>query len=148
MLPQTIAEMSLHPNIIGIKEASGNLTDVMEIISLVSPNFLVISGDDNIALPMTLMGGKGVISVIGQAYPSVFSRMIQAGLEGDLTQALPLHYSLLPVIELIFEQGNPAGIKCLLNELGLAHNLLRLPLVGVETDLAGRISNFASQFKL
>ena len=147
LLPKTVAELSEHPNIIGIKEASGDLGQAMEVIGLVSSDFLVISGDDHLALPMTLMGGKGVISVIGQAYPSEFSKMIQAGLKGDLSKALALHYPLLPVIELIFEQGNPAGIKCLLAEMGLVQNALRLPLVQVDETLAERIGNFARQFK-
>ncbi|MGB0451791.1 MAG: 4-hydroxy-tetrahydrodipicolinate synthase [Flavobacteriaceae bacterium] len=147
LLPKTVAELSEHPNIIGIKEASGDLGQAMEVIGLVSSDFLVISGDDHLALPMTLMGGKGVISVIGQAYPSEFSTMIQAGLKGDLSKALALHYPLLPVIELIFDQGNPAGIKCLLAEMGLVQNALRLPLVQVDETLAERIGNFARQFK-
>ena len=95
MLPSTVLKLAAHENIIGIKEASGDLGQAMEILRSAPEGFLVISGDDLIALPMTLMGGHGVISVIGQAYPNEFSQMIQAGLNGDITWAKKLHYSLV-----------------------------------------------------
>ena len=145
MLPSTVLKLAAHENIIGIKEASGDLGQAMEILSSAPEGFLVISGDDLIALPMTLMGGHGVISVIGQAYPNEFSQMIQAGLNGDITWAKKLHYSLMPIIDMIFEQGNPSGIKALLNKKGLCENILRLPLVEVDSSLAERIQIFSDQ---
>lgn len=145
MLPSTVLKLAAHENIIGIKEASGDLGQAMEILRSAPEGFLVISGDDLIALPMTLMGGHGVISVIGQAYPNEFSQMIQAGLNGDITWAKKLHYSLMPIIDMIFEQGNPAGIKALLNKKGLCENILRLPLVEVDSSLAERIQIFSDQ---
>ena len=143
MLPSTVLKLAAHKNIIGIKEASGDLGQAMEILRSAPEGFLVISGDDLIALPMTLMGGHGVISVIGQAYPEEFSQMIQAGLDGNSARAKELHYDLMPIIGMIFEQGNPAGIKALLSKKGLCENSLRLPLVPVDDALAERIKVFS-----
>lgn len=143
MLPSTVLKLAAHKNIIGIKEASGDLGQAMEILRSVPEGFLVISGDDLIALPMTLMGGHGVISVIGQAYPEEFSQMIQAGLDGNSARAKELHYDLMPIIDMIFEQGNPTGIKALLSKKGLCENSLRLPLVPVDDALAERINVFS-----
>ncbi|MDB2586369.1 4-hydroxy-tetrahydrodipicolinate synthase [Flavobacteriaceae bacterium] len=143
MLPSTVLKLAAHKNIIGIKEASGDLGQAMEILRLAPEGFLVISGDDLIALPMTLMGGHGVISVIGQAYPEEFSQLIQAGLDGNSARAKELHYDLMPIIDMIFEQGNPAGIKALLSKKGLCENSLRLPLVPVDDALAERINVFS-----
>ena len=145
MLPSTVLKLAAHKNIIGIKEASGDLGQAMEILRSAPEGFLVISGDDLIALPMTLMGGDGVISVIGQAYPEEFSQMIQAGLNGNSARAKELHYDLMPIIEMIFEQGNPSGIKALLNKKGLCENSLRLPLVPVDDSLAQRIEAFSDR---
>lgn len=143
MLPSTVLKLAAHKNIIGIKEASGDLGQAMEILRSAPEGFLIISGDDLIALPMTLMGGHGVISVIGQAYPEEFSQMIQAGLDGNSARAKELHYDLMPIIDMIFEQGNPAGIKALLSKKGLCENSLRLPLVPVDDALAERIKVFS-----
>lgn len=145
MLPSTVLKLAAHKNIIGIKEASGDLGQAMEILRSAPEGFLVISGDDLIALPMTLMGGDGVISVIGQAYPEEFSQMIQAGLNGNSARAKELHYDLMPIIEMIFEQGNPSGIKALLNKKGHCENSLRLPLVPVDDSLAQRIEAFSDR---
>jgi len=146
MLPSTVSALAKNPNIIGIKEASGDLAQAMEILRTVSEDFLVISGDDLIALPMTLMGGHGVISVIAQAYPNRFTQMIQFGLSAQIKQAHALHYELMPVIDMIFEQGNPSGIKALLAAKNLCKNILRLPLVSVDQSLNDRIVSFESQY--
>ena len=146
MLPSTVSALAKNPNIIGIKEASGDLAQAMEILRTVSEDFLVISGDDLIALPMTLMGGHGVISVIAQAYPNRFSQMIQFGLSAQIKQAHALHYELMPIIDMIFEQGNPSGIKALLAAKNLCQNILRLPLVSVDQSLNDRIVSFESQY--
>lgn len=143
MLPNTVLKLAELPNIIGIKEASGDITQAMAILRSAPKDFLVISGDDMIALPMTMMGGHGVISVIGQAYPAEFSQMIQAGLQRDSAKAQKIHYDLMPIIDMIFEQGNPSGIKALLNIKGLCDNSLRLPLVAVDSNLQLRIEAFA-----
>lgn len=143
MLPNTVLKLAELPNIIGIKEASGDITQAMAILRSAPKDFLVISGDDMIALPMTMMGGHGVISVIGQAYAAEFSQMIQAGLKGNSAKAQKIHYDLMPIIDMIFEQGNPSGIKALLNIKGLCDNSLRLPLVPVDSTLQQRIEAFA-----
>ncbi|MDM1397439.1 4-hydroxy-tetrahydrodipicolinate synthase [Myroides odoratimimus] len=127
-------------NIIGIKEAAGSMVQGMELIrQSTRKDFLVISGDDAIALPLVLAGGAGVISVIGQGVPKKFTEMIRLGLKGEIKEAFKLQYELMPIIDMIFEQGNPAGIKEILKLEGVMQNTLRLPLVNVDTDLASRI---------
>lgn len=145
MLPDTVLKLAQNPNIIGIKEASGELAQAMEIMRSAPEGFLVISGDDLIALPMTMMGGHGVISVIGQAYPAEFSRMIQAGLDGNSALAKKIHYELMPIIDMIFQQGNPSGIKALLHKMNLCKNSLRLPLVPVDQSLQQQIEAFVNR---
>ncbi|MGJ8684138.1 MAG: 4-hydroxy-tetrahydrodipicolinate synthase [Nonlabens sp.] len=133
-------------NIIGIKEAAGDLVQAMKLIQYSPKEFLVISGDDMITLPMVLAGGAGVISVIGQGLPQDFSDMVRYGLNGDVEEAYELHYKLAASIDLIFEQGNPGGIKAMLNYLGLIEDVLRLPLVPVDSDLRSRIAAFMEQY--
>lgn len=145
MLPDTVLKLAEIPNIIGIKEASGDIGQAMEILRSAPKDFLVISGDDLIALPMTMMGGHGVISVIAQAYPAEFGGMIKAGLKGNGDQAKKIHYALMPIIDMIFQQGNPSGIKALLSIKGLCQNNLRLPLVPVDQSLAQRMEAFVNQ---
>lgn len=117
--------------VLGIKEASGNLEQCMAIINNKPDRFQLTSGDDSLALPLTYMGGVGVISVLGQAYPKEFSNMIRMGLNLSLGEANNIHYSLLNLINSIFIDGNPSGIKYLLSVLGICKNNLRLPLVEV-----------------
>lgn len=127
-------------NIIGIKEAAGSIVQGMELIrQSTRKDFLVISGDDAIALPLVLAGGAGVISVIGQGTPQKFTDMIRLGLKGDIKEAFKLQYQLMPIIDMIFEQGNPAGIKEILKVEGIMQDTLRLPLVNVDADLASRL---------
>ena len=138
--PATVVKLAHEfSNIIGIKEAAGDLVQGMELIRQTPEGFLVISGDDIIALPLTLAGGAGVISVIGQGMPVLFSDMIRLGLEGKTVQAFEKHYGLMTLIDLIFEQGNPAGIKQVLKEVKVCGDKVRLPLVNVNEDLANRI---------
>ena len=140
MLPATVIRLANDfKNIIAIKEAAGDIVQAMKIIEHKPNDFLVISGDDMIALPMVLAGGSGVISVIGQGFPKEFSSLIQFGLERNVDQAYELQYQLAESIDLIFEQGNPGGIKEVLKSLGLSSNVVRLPLVNVSEDLAKRL---------
>ncbi len=134
-------------NIIGIKEAAGDLVQAMTLIQNKPKDFLVISGDDIITLPMVLAGGAGVISVIGQGLPKEFSEMVRLGLAHQVKEAYQLHYQISNLIHMIFEQGNPAGIKEVFSHLGLSSNILRLPLVSVDEELSGRIKLFLSNFK-
>lgn len=143
MLPTTVARIANDcKNVIGIKEAAGDIVQAMKLIQITPKGFLVISGDDMITLPMVLAGGAGVISVIGEGFPKDFSEMVRLGLQRKVDEAYQLHYKLADAIDMIFEQGNPAGIKEVFKLLGLAENTVRLPLVSVNGDLASRLNNF------
>ena len=135
----TCVELAQHPNIIAVKEASGNLQQIMEILRDKPTDFDVLSGDDGITQPLMALGAQGVISVAANAYTKPFSRMMKAMREGQAEEALRLHYAMLRMNQLIFADGNPAGIKCLMSIMGLCENVLRLPLVSVnekvETDI-------------
>lgn len=134
-------------NVVAIKEAAGDIVQAMKMIQYTPEEFLVISGDDMIALPMTLAGGAGVISVIGQAIAQDFSDMIRYALNGDVQEAYELHYKIAPSIDMIFEQGNPAGIKALLAHLDIGEENLRLPLVPVDSDLRERMKTFLNAYE-
>ena len=127
----TCVELAKHPNIIAVKEASGNLQQIMEILRDKPTDFDVLSGDDGITQPLMALGAQGVISVAANAYTKPFSRMMRAMKEGHTEEALRLHYAMLRMNQLIFADGNPAGIKCLMNHMELCQNVLRLPLVPV-----------------
>lgn len=127
----TCVELAKHPNIIAVKEASGNLQQIMEILRDKPADFDVISGDDGITQPLMALGAQGVISVAANAYIKPFSKMMHAQQDGLSAEALRLHYGMMRMNQLIFADGNPAGIKCLMNLMGLCHNVLRLPLVTV-----------------
>ena len=143
MLPATVIRLANDfKNIIGIKEAAGDIVQAMKLIQTKPEDFLVISGDDMITLPMVLAGGAGVISVIGEGFPKEFSEMVRLGLNKKVDEAYKLHYKLADSIDLIFEQGNPAGIKEVFKHLGLSENTVRLPLVNVDENLSVRLSNF------
>jgi len=146
ILPETVLRLAKEfKNIIGIKEAAGDIVQAMKLIQNKPKDFLVISGDDMITLPMILAGGAGVISVIGEGFPAEFSKMVQFGLKGNVQEAYNIHFQLMDIIDMIFEQGNPAGIKEVFKSLGLCDNFLRLPLVNVNEDLASRIRHFVSK---
>jgi 4-hydroxy-tetrahydrodipicolinate synthase len=143
MLPATVIRLANDfKNIIGIKEAAGDIVQAMKLIQTKPEGFLVISGDDMITLPMVLAGGAGVISVIGEGFPKEFSEMVRLGLNKKVDEAYKLHYKLADSIDMIFEQGNPAGIKEVFKHLGLSENTVRLPLVNVDENLSVRLSNF------
>ena len=146
MLPATVIRLANDfKNIVAIKEAAGDIVQAMRLIQQKPVGFLVISGDDMITLPMILAGGSGVISVIGEGFPKQFSQMVRFGLEGKAAEAYQLHYQLADSIDLIFEQGNPAGIKEIFKILGLSENTVRLPLVNTDADLTSRIQEFVSK---
>ncbi|HHU35397.1 MAG TPA: 4-hydroxy-tetrahydrodipicolinate synthase [Bacteroidetes bacterium] len=126
-------------NIVGVKEASGNLKQIMEIIRNKPKNFLVISGDDSLTIPIIAVGGSGLISVIGNAYPSQVSSIVSQALKGNLKIARETQFKLLEMTDLMFAEGNPAGIKALLSSMGLIDNVLRLPLVTVSDQLMEKI---------
>ncbi|MDD3195954.1 MAG: 4-hydroxy-tetrahydrodipicolinate synthase [Paludibacter sp.] len=116
-------------NICAVKEASGNFTQIDDIIKNKPDEFMVISGDDGITFPLLTLGAVGVISVIGNAFPKEFSRMVRLALQGDYTKARSIHHRFTELIELLFVEGNPAGVKSMLALMGFIENKLRLPLV-------------------
>ena len=128
-------------NIIGIKEASGNFELLNQLMRDKPKDFLVISGDDPISLPMIAMGGVGVISVVGNALPKQFSDMIRKCLKGDFKGAHAAHYSMIEFTRLMFAEGSPAGVKSALKSLGVCGDTLRLPLVPVSVDAVEKIKN-------
>ncbi|MCV9929115.1 4-hydroxy-tetrahydrodipicolinate synthase [Flavobacterium sp. LS1R49] len=146
MLPSTVIRLANDfANVVAIKEAAGDIVQAMQLLKNKPSDFLVISGDDMIALPMILAGGSGVISVIGQGFPKEFSEMIRLGLNRKVNEAFKTQYFLSDCIDMIFEQGNPAGIKQVFKSLGIAENIVRLPLVPVDESLANRINEFVKK---
>ncbi|SEB53620.1 4-hydroxy-tetrahydrodipicolinate synthase [Tenacibaculum sp. MAR_2009_124] len=143
MLPETILRLARdYDNVIGVKEAGNIQQQYYELLKNKPEDFLIISGDDDLALGTVLAGGAGVISVIGQAFPKDFSEMIRLGLEGKNKEAFALHYKLMDLIGLIFEENNPAGIKSVLKKLTISGDSVRLPLVPASSDLQNRINDF------
>ena len=143
VLPSTVIRLANDfKNIVAIKEAAGEIVQAMQLIKNKPKDFLIISGDDMITLPMVLAGGSGVISVIAEGFPKEFSEMVHLGLNRKVDDAYKIHYKIAPAIDMIFEQGNPAGIKEAFKHLGIAENTVRLPLVTVNEDLSNRIKTF------
>ncbi len=147
MTPETVARLATDfDNIIGVKEAAGDMVQAMKLIAQTPKDFLVISGDDMLALPMVLAGGAGVISVIGEGFPAEFTEMIRLGLARRVDEAYAIHYRLAPAIDLIFEEGNPAGVKAVFAKLDLAKLDVRLPLIEASSELQNKINSFVDQF--
>lgn len=143
MSPETIVRLAEDfENVIAVKEAAGDMVQAMKIIQNKPKDFLVISGDDMVTLPMVLAGGAGVISVIGEGLPKEFSNMVQLGLQGENKKAYELHYKVADSIDMIFAEGNPAGIKSMLQTLGICSDEVRLPLVKASEKLQKEIANF------
>ena len=135
------------PNIIGIKEASGNIQQAMEILRQRPAGFRVISGDDALTYPLLALGADGVISVVANALPKEMSDMVRLAMKGDLKKALPLQMKMLPLMNAIFDEGNPTGIKALLEIQGSITNILRLPLVKASKTLTNKLSTLYNEFK-
>lgn len=131
-------------NIVAVKEAGNIQQQYYALIKDKPEDFLIISGDDDLALGVTLAGGAGVISVIGQAYPKEFSSMIQLGLDGNASEAYKIHYQLMDIVSLIFAENNPAGIKAILKSLGICSTNVRLPLVPASEELQAQIDAFVA----
>ncbi|MBF8457013.1 4-hydroxy-tetrahydrodipicolinate synthase [Kaistella sp. G5-32] len=127
------------PNLIMIKEAGPNIAQYFDILRQKPAHFSLVSGDDEYTLPVTLAGGDGVISVIGQGYPKEFSTMVQLAFDGKVKEAYEIHNKLVEITRMIFAEGNPAGIKTILAEKGILKNYLRLPLVAASAGLQDKI---------
>ncbi|PCI96562.1 MAG: 4-hydroxy-tetrahydrodipicolinate synthase [Flavobacteriales bacterium] len=147
ILPETTLRLANDfDNIIGVKEASGSLEQCMEIINNKPFNFFVISGDDALTLPMIACGGDGVISVIANAFPKGFSDMVNAALKTEMEDAKSLHYKYFEMIHYLFVEGNPAGVKAALKELGITGNTVRLPLVNVSEKTNNKIKELMATY--
>lgn len=142
MTADTTLRLSQLNNIIGIKEATGDITQVLKILKNAPKDFLVISGDDMLALPLVTAGGHGVITVVGQGYPKQFSEMIRLGLKSENKKAYDIHYSLVDITEYAFDEGNPVGIKAILSDLGVCGATVRLPLMEASKSLKQKIADF------
>tara|TARA_R110001583_G_scaffold16041_5_gene65164 strand:- start:28389 stop:29273 length:885 start_codon:yes stop_codon:yes gene_type:complete len=134
-------------NIVAIKEASGDMEQIMDIIKNKPSGFAVISGDDALTFPMICLGADGVISVVANAFPKEFSDMVNYARQSKIAQAKELHYSLFEIIQNLFTEGNPAGIKAILNINNLIENNFRLPMIGVSTKHYSKLKNLVNQVK-
>jgi 4-hydroxy-tetrahydrodipicolinate synthase len=139
VLPETTIALAEISNIVAMKEASGSMEQIMEIIRLRKPDFGVLSGDDAITMPLIAAGADGVISVVANAFPEKFSRMVHSSMEGDLDTARIEHYDLLPITKMFFEEGNPGGVKVALAVRGIMEENMRMPLYPVSDGLRARI---------
>lgn len=143
MLPATTLRLANEfKNIVAVKEASGNMGQCMELVQGKPAHFAVLSGDDDLVLPQIAIGMEGVISVAANSFTSDFTTMVNDALAGNYTNAQKLHYKLLEGIRLLFVEGNPAGVKCVLNHLGICNDILRLPLVNVSNDTNQKIQHY------
>lgn len=143
MLPATTLRLANEfKNIVAVKEASGNMGQCMELVQGKPAHFAVLSGDDDLVLPQIAIGMEGVISVAANSFTSDFTTMVNDALAGNYTNAQKLHYKLLEGIRLLFVEGNPAGVKCVLNHMGICNDTLRLPLVNVSNDTNQKIQQY------
>lgn len=133
-------------NIIAIKEASGNLNQVTQIIANKPTDFLVISGDDALTIPLIALGGNGLISVVGNAFPKDWAEIVKQVLNHNLETANLLFFKYLNMLEGVYREGNPTGVKCVMNQLDLCENVLRLPLIKASEKLEGNLCDFLNDF--
>ncbi|WP_459211642.1 4-hydroxy-tetrahydrodipicolinate synthase [Aquimarina rhabdastrellae] len=145
MTAATTLRLAALDNIIGVKEATGDFSQVLNVLKGKPEGFLVLSGDDALALPLVTAGGDGVISVIGQGFPHEFSQIIRKGLENQTTEAYQELYKLLPAIDYAFEEGNPVGIKSILKTKGICGDAVRLPLIAASAQLTSKIEAYIKQ---
>ena len=137
--PSTVLRLSQIPNIVGIKEASGSISQMGAILNLVPKDFLVLSGDDSLTLPLIALGGRGLISVASNEIPAEMTRLVQSALAGDFVEARRLHFQYLPLMDINFVESNPIPVKAALAELGLLQAVWRLPLVAPKPENLARI---------
>jgi 4-hydroxy-tetrahydrodipicolinate synthase len=143
---ETTLRLAEEKNIIGIKEASGNLEQVMKIIKHRPKKFLVISGDDNLTLPILACGGDGVISVVANAFPKDFSEMTRQALKHNMKEAQRLHYKLTDITEQLFADGNPGGVKAVMEMMKLCSETVRLPLVPVNDTVKKKLAGMLKSY--
>jgi 4-hydroxy-tetrahydrodipicolinate synthase len=141
VLPETTLALAQLDNMVAVKEASGNMEQIMDIIRQRKASFGVLSGDDNLTMPLIAAGADGVISVVANAFPELFSTMVNASIKGDLLRARAAHYELFSITKMFFEEGNPGGVKVALAARGIMEEYMRLPLMPVSDDLRNRINS-------
>ena len=141
VLPETTLELAKIANMVAVKEASGNMEQIMDIIRQRPADFGVLSGDDNLTMPLIAAGAEGVISVVANAFPELFSSMVNASLKGELEKARKFHYELFSITKMFFEEGNPGGVKVALDARGIMGEDMRLPLMPVSNGLRSRIQS-------
>ena len=139
VLPETTLALAHLDNMVAVKEASGNMEQIMDIIRQREASFGVLSGDDNLTMPLIAAGADGVISVVANAFPELFSTMVNASIKGDLLSARVAHYELFSITKMFFEEGNPGGVKVALAARGIMDEYMRLPLMPVSDNLRNRI---------
>lgn len=142
MEPETTLRLAQLPNIAGIKEASNNMAQGIKLLRDAPDDFLVVSGDDDLAMPQVAIGMDGVISVAANAFPKEFSKMIKLAAEGNISEATTINNKLFAAYELLFVENNPAGVKAFMHENGLLENVLRLPLVPLSDAIHQKIKNY------
>ncbi|NNC70817.1 MAG: 4-hydroxy-tetrahydrodipicolinate synthase [Flavobacteriaceae bacterium] len=148
MSPETVLRLcSDFENIIAVKEAGNSVHQYLELLKDKPKDFMVISGDDDLALGVSLAGGSGVISVLGQGLPKEFSQMIRLGLDGNAKKSYHIYFELMEMVQYIFEENNPAGIKALLKKVGICDTYTRLPVVEATSNLQEKINTFIDQYK-
>ena len=144
----TIVELAKHPNIVGVKEASGNLPQMMDVIHRTPEDFVVLSGDDNLTLPLMAAGGKGVISVASNIVPDRMSAMVKAGLDGDFEEMRKIHYELLPFFKVEFIETNPIPIKTALAMKGMIKEVFRLPMCEMSGENKKKLKTVLKELKI
>ena len=147
LTPKTVLRLAKDfDKIVAIKEATGDFQQAQILLKVCPKDFLVLSGDDEMSLPMLLAGAKGVISVIGNALPELYSKIVQNGIDGDARRGYQTQYQILDLIRTIYDEGNPTGIKVLMNALGLCENQLRLPLVNASDSLYHKLNKYFKEY--
>jgi len=146
--PSTVLRLSQIQNIVGIKEASGNISQMGAILNLVPKDFLVLSGDDSLTLPLVSLGGRGLISVASNEIPAEMTRLVQSALSGDFAEARRLHFQYLSLMDINFVESNPIPVKAALAEMGLLQPVWRLPLVSPKPESLARIRAVLESLKL
>lgn len=147
MLPETTLALALHKNVIAVKEASGDLDQVGQVIKNKPNKFLVLSGDDPLIVPHMALGGDGIISVVANAFPKEFSSISKLCFQGDYNKARVIHYALVDLIYMLFAEGNPGGVKAVLSLLGIMEDNLRLPLVPVSNELKSKLEKATGEIQ-
>lgn len=147
MTASTTLRLAEHKNIIGVKEAAGDMMQAMELVHHAPKDFLVISGEDGVTFPLLCCGFDGVISVVGNAFPKDFSEMVHLILRGEIQKARALHYKLLHAINIMFEENNPAGVKAFMYEMGLIKNTMRLPIVALSQPVHDKVKAYMKTYQ-